>query len=83
MAERALDLAPPPLTRAGLWIILGWLAAARGDLETAARRAASARAVLSGAVYEDQYHLPLATFDIAITLAAHGPGPGRRTSPPS
>ena len=73
VAERALDLAPPPLTRAGLWIILGWLAAARGDLETAARRAASARSVLSGAVYEDQYHLPLATFDIAITLAAHGP----------
>ena len=74
VAERALDLAPPPLTRAGLWLILGWLAAARGDLETAARRAASARSVLSGAVYEDQYHLPLAAFDIAITLAAQGPG---------
>jgi ATP/maltotriose-dependent transcriptional regulator MalT len=73
VAERALDLAPPPLTRAGLWIILGWLAAARGDLETAVRRVASARSVLSSAVYEDQYHLPLATFDIAITLAAHGP----------
>ena len=73
VAERALDLAPPPLTRAGLWIILGWLSAARGDLETAARRAASARSVLSSAVYEDQYHLPLATFDITITLAAHGP----------
>ena len=73
VAERALDLAPPPLTRAALWLILGWLAAARGDLETALRRAASARAVLSGAVYEDQYHLPLATFDIAITLATQGP----------
>jgi DNA-binding CsgD family transcriptional regulator len=73
VAERALDLAPPPLTRAGLCLILGWLSAARGDLETALRRAASARAVLSGAVYEDQYHLPLATFDIAITLSTHGP----------
>jgi DNA-binding CsgD family transcriptional regulator/tetratricopeptide (TPR) repeat protein len=73
VAERALDLAPPPLTRAALWIILGWLAAARGDLEIAARRAASARVVLSGAVYEDQYHLPLAAFDIAITLSVEGP----------
>jgi len=73
VAERALDLAPPPLTRAGLWLILGWLAAARGDLETAMRRAASSRAVLSNAVYEDQYHLPLATFDIACALSVHGP----------
>jgi DNA-binding CsgD family transcriptional regulator len=29
--------------------------------------------VLSSAVYEDQYHLPLATFDIAVTLTTHGP----------
>ncbi|HVT66714.1 MAG TPA: AAA family ATPase, partial [Trebonia sp.] len=36
VAEQALDLAPPPLTRAALWIVLGWVAAAQGDLETAA-----------------------------------------------
>ncbi|HEY0717190.1 MAG TPA: AAA family ATPase, partial [Streptosporangiaceae bacterium] len=72
-AERAVDLAPPPLTRASLWIILGWIAAARGDLDTAARRAASSRAILSRAVYEGQFHLPQAELDIALTLAAEGP----------
>jgi DNA-binding CsgD family transcriptional regulator/tetratricopeptide (TPR) repeat protein len=73
VAEHALDLAPPPLTRASLWIILGWLAAARGDLATAARRAASSRAILSRAVYEDQYHLPQAELDVALALSADGP----------
>jgi DNA-binding CsgD family transcriptional regulator/tetratricopeptide (TPR) repeat protein len=72
-AERALDLAPPPLTRVGLWIILGWIATVRGDLGTAARRAAASRAMLSVASYEDQYHLPQAELDIAIALAAEGP----------
>jgi DNA-binding NarL/FixJ family response regulator len=73
VAERAADLAPPPLTRVGLWITLGWVAAARGDLDTAARRAASSRAVLSGASYSDQFHLPQADLDVMLTLAADGP----------
>ena len=73
VAERALDLAPPPMTRASLWIILGWIAAARGDLDAAARRAASSRAILSRAVYDDQFHLPQAELDVALTLAADGP----------
>lgn len=73
VAERALDLAPPPLTRASLWNILGWIATARGDLDTAARRAASARAVLSSAVFDDQFHLMQAEFEIALATAADGP----------
>jgi DNA-binding NarL/FixJ family response regulator len=73
VAEHALDLAPPPLTRAYLWAVLGWIAVARGDLETAARRAASSRAILSRAAYEDQYHLPLGELEIALALAADGP----------
>ena len=38
VAERALDLAPPSLTRVGLWIVCGSIALARGDIATAARR---------------------------------------------
>jgi DNA-binding CsgD family transcriptional regulator/tetratricopeptide (TPR) repeat protein len=76
VAERALDLAPPPLTRVGLWNVLGCVAVARGDLATAARRAASSRALLSTAAYQDQYHLPQAELDIAIALAAEAGGPG-------
>src|SRR5215468_4105157 len=55
VAERALDLAPPTLTRVGLWNISGSIALARGDVATAARRTAVTRAVLSGVNYEDQY----------------------------
>jgi DNA-binding CsgD family transcriptional regulator len=61
------------MTRASLWIILGWIAAARGDLAAAARRAASSRTILSRAVYDDQFHLPQAELDVALTLAADGP----------
>ena len=39
VAGRALDLAPPPRTRVGLWLMDGSIALARGDLATAARRA--------------------------------------------
>jgi DNA-binding CsgD family transcriptional regulator/tetratricopeptide (TPR) repeat protein len=73
VAERALDLAPPPLTRAALWIVCGSIALARGDIATAARRAAASRAVLSGTSYEDQYHVPQATLDIDLSLATDGP----------
>jgi len=71
-AERALDLAPPPRTRAGLWIVLGQIALAHGDVATAARRAAASRAVLSIGAFDDQYHLPLAGLDIDVALAAEG-----------
>jgi DNA-binding CsgD family transcriptional regulator len=71
--DRALDLAPPPLTRAGLWVLCSWIALARGDIATATRWAAASRAVLSGARYEDQYHLPQALLDIDLKLATDGP----------
>ncbi|WP_367185146.1 AAA family ATPase, partial [Trebonia sp.] len=73
IAERALDLAPPPLTRVGLWIVCGSIALARGDVATAARRAAASRAVLAGARYEDQYHFPQAALDVELKLATDGP----------
>jgi len=71
---RALDLAPPPRTRVGLWIVSGAIALARGDLAVAARRAAASRAVLADRGYDDQHHLPLAKLDIDVALAAKGPG---------
>src|SRR6516165_3742699 len=73
VAERALDLAPPPLTRAALRVVRASIALARGDTATAARRAASSRMVLAGARYDEQYHLPQATLDIAVTLASGDP----------
>jgi DNA-binding NarL/FixJ family response regulator len=73
VAERALDLAPPSLTRVGLWIMSGWIALGRGDTATAARRAAASRAVLSGVAYDDQEHLPQAVLDTEISLATEGP----------
>src|SRR5262249_52424316 len=38
-----------------------------------ARRTAVTRAVLSGVNYEDQYHLPQASLEIDVSLAADGP----------
>jgi DNA-binding NarL/FixJ family response regulator len=73
VAERALDLAPPPLTRAALWIVRAYIALAQGDTGTAARRAASSRIVLSSTRYDDQYHLPQAALDIDMALATAGP----------
>ena len=73
VAGRALDLAPPPRTRVGLWVVDGAIALARGDLATAARRAAASRAVLAAGGYDEQHHLPLAGLDIDVALAAEGP----------
>jgi ATP/maltotriose-dependent transcriptional regulator MalT len=73
VAERALDVAPPPLTRVGLWIVCASIALARGDIAAATRHAAASRAVLSGARYDDQYHLPQAALDIELKLATDGP----------
>jgi len=73
VADRALDLAPPPLTRVGLWIMSGSIALARGDLAGAARRVAAARTVLAGTGYDDQYHLPFGLLEVQLSLAADGP----------
>ena len=73
VAGRALDLAPSPRTRIGLWVVSGAISLARGDLATAARRATASRAVLAARVYDDQHHLPLAGLDIDVALAAEGP----------
>ena len=73
VAGRALDLAPPLRTRVGLWVVDGAIALARGDLATAARRAAASRAVLAAGGFDEQHHLPLAELDIEVALAAEGP----------
>ncbi len=73
VAGRALDLAPPPRTRVGLWTVDGAIALARGDLATAGRRAAACRAVLAAGGFDEQHHLPLAWLDIELALAAEGP----------
>jgi DNA-binding CsgD family transcriptional regulator len=73
VAERALDLAPPTLTRVGLWIACASIALARGDIATAVRRATASRTVLSGSRYNDQEHLPQAALDIEFSLATKGP----------
>jgi DNA-binding CsgD family transcriptional regulator len=73
VAERALDLAPPALTRANLSMLCASIALARGDVGTATRRLAASRAVLSGVRFDDQYHLPQAMIDIQLKLAAEGP----------
>jgi DNA-binding NarL/FixJ family response regulator len=73
VTERALDLAPPSPTRGSLCILSGWLALARGDLATAARRTAASREVVNGVRYEDQKHLPQAMLEIGLSLATDGP----------
>ncbi len=73
VAERALDLAPPSGTRTSLSILSGSIALARGDIATAARRAAASRMQLSGIRYEDQKNLPQAVLDIELALATEGP----------
>jgi DNA-binding CsgD family transcriptional regulator len=73
VAGRALDLAPPPRTRVGLWVMDGAVALARGDYDTAARRANAARQVLAPGGFDEQHHLPLAWLDTEIALAAEGP----------
>ena len=73
VARRALDLAPPPRTRVGLWIVDAAIAVARGDFAIATRRLAASRAILAAGVYDEQHHLPLARVEINLALAAEGP----------
>jgi DNA-binding CsgD family transcriptional regulator/tetratricopeptide (TPR) repeat protein len=78
--DRALDLAPPTLTRVGLWIEASWIALGRGDTDTAARRAAATRAVQAGVMYDDQHNLPQAVLDIELALATEGPAAAVETA---
>ena len=62
--EHARDLLPPPINQASLDVVAGLIAAARGDAGAAAQWAAASRAVLDGARFKDQHHLPLAQLEI-------------------
>jgi DNA-binding CsgD family transcriptional regulator/tetratricopeptide (TPR) repeat protein len=80
VAERALELSPPPLFAGALRIKLGRIAVARGDLEAASGFLAGARHALAEAPYQDQYHLPLARLEMEVRLAADGPASGVETA---
>jgi ATP/maltotriose-dependent transcriptional regulator MalT len=70
VAERALDLVPSPRTRAGLWLIVGAIELARGNLDATARRLSVSRSVFSAVPYTDQFHLVQGNLDLAVQLAA-------------
>jgi len=69
--EHALELSPPPGTRAVLSQLAGEVALARGDLPVAADSAAASRGALAGFGYRDQLHLPLARLEVELHLAQH------------
>jgi DNA-binding CsgD family transcriptional regulator len=71
--ERALEYHPPRVTRSYVWRLAGDLALARGDLATAADRAAAVRAVLEGIQSHDEHHLPLARLETEVRLAQGRP----------
>jgi ATP/maltotriose-dependent transcriptional regulator MalT len=67
--EHALELSPPPGTRAALLQLAGEMALARGDLARAAEAAAASRGALAGFGYRDQNHLPLARLEAELLVA--------------
>jgi ATP/maltotriose-dependent transcriptional regulator MalT len=71
--ERALRLFPPRLNRACIWRLAGDIALARGDIDAAARFAASIRSVTEGARYDPQYGLPLVRLETTLRLAQQRP----------
>jgi len=73
VAERALELSPPPLNRSALRMRQVSVAVARGNIEAAAEALSDARRVLSDAQHQDQYHLPLAQLEAEVRLAADAP----------
>jgi DNA-binding CsgD family transcriptional regulator len=75
IAAAALDhfLAPGPMNRALLHVIIGSVRLARGDLDAAARSVMTARGALRSVRYEDQHQLPLARLEILLALASDGP----------
>ncbi len=68
-----LYLSRGPIHRTILQLMVGTIAAARGDLAAAGRAAAAARDMLRSAGYEDQYQLPLARLEILVALDTEGP----------
>ena len=77
-AASALDyfLAPGPMNRALLHVIIGSIRLARGEQDAAARSVMTARGALRSVRYEDQHQLPLARLEILLALAADGPAAG-------
>jgi DNA-binding CsgD family transcriptional regulator/tetratricopeptide (TPR) repeat protein len=73
IAERTLELAPPPRVRTPLWVMSGSIALARGDMGTAAKMATDGRSVLARLRYEDQFHPALGLLEIDLALATDGP----------
>jgi DNA-binding CsgD family transcriptional regulator len=72
--EHALELSPPPGTRAALWQLAGEMTLARGDLPGAAETAAACRGALAGFGYRDQNHLPLARLETELHRMQDRPG---------
>jgi DNA-binding CsgD family transcriptional regulator len=66
-------LAPGPMHRATLQVIIGFILLARGDLAAAGQSVMAARDALRSARHEDQYQLPLARLEILYALAKDGP----------
>ncbi|MCO5968566.1 helix-turn-helix transcriptional regulator [Actinoallomurus soli] len=69
VVEHALELSPPPLTRASLHYIIGVIAVARGDLDTASRAAATQDAVLAPTFSRTQELFPSARLRIDLRVA--------------
>ncbi len=69
VVEHALELSPPPLTRASLQCILGMVAVARGELDTAARAIAALDAVLAPTFSRTQELLPSQRLRIELRIA--------------
>jgi len=75
VAGGAMDmyLAPGPMHRAMLQVIIGSIALARGDLAAAAQNVPAARDAMRSARYQDQHQLPLARLEILFALGQDGP----------
>ncbi len=69
MTEHALELSPPPLTRASLHCALGEIALARGDLAGAARAAATLDAVLAPTFSRTQELFPAVALRLGLRVA--------------
>jgi ATP/maltotriose-dependent transcriptional regulator MalT len=69
MTEHALELSPPPLTRASLHHALGDIALARGDLTGAARATAALDAVLAPTFSRTQELFPFVRLRLDLRVA--------------
>jgi predicted ATPase len=80
VAERVLDLAPPPRTTVAFWYMMGRIAVARGDYSTAAVMAAACRPVLAGVRYDDQHHPSVGVLETDLKLATEDPAAAVRAA---